>query len=155
MSQFESWDPKSDLETGGPFKAIPTTVPGVHISELLPHTARQMHHMALIRSVSTDLDDHGLANNLVRSGRMTRSATEFPELGAVVAKGLERPDFPLPGHIATMVGAREGEPTTPRTWGPGMRASRWERKREASSTRSCPRECRSPWTAAATIGDAS
>ena len=88
VSQFESWDPKSDLETGGPFKAIPTTVPGVHISELLPHTARQMHHMALIRSVSTDLDDHGLANNLVRSGRMTRSATEFPELGAVVANGL-------------------------------------------------------------------
>ncbi|MFM7928384.1 MAG: DUF1501 domain-containing protein, partial [Pirellula sp.] len=32
ISQFESWDPKKDLETGGPFKAIPTTVPGIHIS---------------------------------------------------------------------------------------------------------------------------
>ena len=118
VSQFESWDPKSDLETGGPFKAIPTTVPGVHISELLPHTARQMHHMALIRSVSTDLDDHGLANNLVRSGRMTRSATEFPELGAVVAKGLERPDFPLPGHIATMVGGAGGRANNAAYLGP-------------------------------------
>jgi len=33
ISQFESWDPKSDLDTGGPFKAIPTSVPGIHISE--------------------------------------------------------------------------------------------------------------------------
>jgi hypothetical protein len=102
ISQFESWDPKPHLETGGPFQAIPTTVPGVHVSELLPHTARQMHRMALVRSLNTRQDDHGLANNLVRSGRMTQSATEYPELGAVVAKGLEKPDFPLPGHIATM-----------------------------------------------------
>jgi len=104
VSQFESWDPKTDLETGGPFKSIPTSVPGIHISELLPYTAQQMHHMALIRSISTDLDDHGLANNIVRSGRTTRSATEYPELGSVVAKGLERSEFPLPGHITTMVG---------------------------------------------------
>ncbi|MBM4002063.1 MAG: DUF1501 domain-containing protein [Planctomycetes bacterium] len=102
ISQFESWDPKSDLDTGGPFKAIPTSVPGIHISELFPHTARQMHRMALVRSMSTGLDDHGLAKNLVRSGRTTRSATEYPELGAVVAKGLERPDDPLPGYIRTM-----------------------------------------------------
>ncbi|MFM7152181.1 MAG: DUF1501 domain-containing protein [Gemmataceae bacterium] len=102
ISQFESWDPKPNLETGGPFKPIKTTVPGVHISELLPHTAKQMHRMALIRSLNTKQDDHGLANNLIRSGRMTQSATEYPELGAVVAKGLERPDFILPGHIATM-----------------------------------------------------
>ena len=103
VSQFESWDPKKDLDTGGPFKAIPTTVPGIHISELLPNTAKQMHHMALIRSINSGLDDHGLANNIIRTGRTTRSATEYPELGSVVAKGLERPDYPLPGHIATML----------------------------------------------------
>ena len=103
VSQFESWDPKKDLDTGGPFKAIPTSVPGIHISELLPNTAKQMHHMALIRSINSGLDDHGLANNIIRTGRTTRSATEYPELGSVVAKGLERPDYPLPGHIATML----------------------------------------------------
>jgi hypothetical protein len=118
ISQFESWDPKSDLETGGPFRSIATSVPGIHISELLPKTAQQLHHMALIRSVSTDLDDHGLANNLVRSGRTTRSATEYPELGAVVAKGLERPDFPLPGHITTMVGGVGGRANNAAYLGP-------------------------------------
>jgi uncharacterized protein (DUF1501 family) len=102
ISQFESWDPKTHLETGGPFKSIPTSVPGIHISELLPHTATRMHQMALVRSISTDLDDHGLATNIIRCGRTTRTATEYPELGAAVARGLERTDFPLPGHIRTM-----------------------------------------------------
>src|ERR1041384_1216456 len=35
-SQFETWDPKPGTSTGGPFAAIPTSVPGVHISELMP-----------------------------------------------------------------------------------------------------------------------
>ena len=43
LSQLESWDPKPGTDTGGPFRAIPTSVPGLHISELLPHTAKQMH----------------------------------------------------------------------------------------------------------------
>src|SRR4051794_5152207 len=39
VSQLESWDPKPGTDTGGPFRAIPTSVPGVHVSELLPYTA--------------------------------------------------------------------------------------------------------------------
>src|SRR6476646_2110211 len=32
-SQLETWDPKPGAATGGPFRAIQTTTPGVHISE--------------------------------------------------------------------------------------------------------------------------
>src|ERR1700681_1068013 len=35
-SQLETWDPKPGAVTGGPFRAIKTSVPGVHISELMP-----------------------------------------------------------------------------------------------------------------------
>ncbi|MFP6649118.1 MAG: DUF1501 domain-containing protein, partial [Pirellulaceae bacterium] len=45
LSQLESWDPKPGTSTGGPFRAISTSVPGVQISELLPKTAEQMHHL--------------------------------------------------------------------------------------------------------------
>ena len=32
MSQLESWDPKPNTQFGGPFRAIPTSVPGIHVS---------------------------------------------------------------------------------------------------------------------------
>ena len=38
-SQLETWDPKPGRPTGGPFAEIPTSVPGVHISELMPQMA--------------------------------------------------------------------------------------------------------------------
>ena len=47
LSQLESWNPKPKTDTGGPFRAIPTSVPGVHISELLPNVAKQMHHLMI------------------------------------------------------------------------------------------------------------
>ena len=34
LSQLESWDPKPGTATGGPFRAIPTSVPGIHISRV-------------------------------------------------------------------------------------------------------------------------
>src|SRR5262245_37808217 len=49
VSQLETWDPKPGTNTGGPFQTIATSVPGTHICELLPHTAKMMHKMALIR----------------------------------------------------------------------------------------------------------
>ena len=58
-SQLETWDPKPGTDTGGPFRSIETSVPGVRISELMPLTAKQMHRMALVRGVNTKEDDHG------------------------------------------------------------------------------------------------
>ena len=41
LSQLESWDPKPKTDTGGPFRAIATATPGIHLCELLPKTALQ------------------------------------------------------------------------------------------------------------------
>src|SRR6188472_661334 len=65
LSQLESWDPKPGTSTGGPFRAIPTSVPGTHICELLPHTAKQMHRLSLIRGINTHEDDHGKGHVLM------------------------------------------------------------------------------------------
>ncbi len=108
LSQLESWDPKPHTKTGGPFRAIPTTVPGVHISELLPLTARQMHRLALIRSINTHEDDHGKGHHLMVTGRVQSPGQAWPELGAVVAKALDTPDRTLPGHIVITPGGGGG-----------------------------------------------
>lgn len=108
LSQLESWDPKPRTDTGGPFRAIPTTVPGIHISELLPLTAQQMQHLCLIRGVNTSEDDHGKGAYMMLHGRRQTPASDFPTLGAVAAKALTPADSPLPGHITVSPGGGGG-----------------------------------------------
>src|SRR5262245_61743980 len=82
VSQLESWDPKPRTDTGGPFRAIPTSVPGVHISELLPHAARQMHRLALVRSIDSNENNHSKGAYLMQTGRRQVPAMDYPHLGA-------------------------------------------------------------------------
>jgi Protein of unknown function (DUF1501) len=108
LSQLESWDPKPGTTTGGPFRAIRTSVPGLHISELLPRTAQQMHRLALIRSINTHEDDHGKGHYLVVTGRRQAPGQAYPEIGAVVARALDEPGRSLPGHIVITPGGGGG-----------------------------------------------
>ena len=108
LSQLESWDPKPGTNTGGPFRAIPTSVPGIHISELLPHTAQQMHHLCLVRGVNTAEDDHAKGTYLMLTGRRQTPAAEYPQIGAVAAKALAPVESPLPGHIVITPGGGGG-----------------------------------------------
>ncbi len=108
LSQLESWDPKPGTDTGGPFRAIPTSVPGIHICELLPQTAQQMHHLCLIRGVNTSEDDHGKGIYMMLTGRRQTPAADYPQLGAVAAKALTPQDSSLPGHILITPGGSGG-----------------------------------------------
>src|SRR5512145_2707612 len=108
LSQLESWDPKPGTDTGGPFRAIPTSVSGIHISELLPLTAQQMQHLCLVRGVNTSEDDHGKGAYMMLHGRRQTPASEYPTLGAVAAKALTPAGSSLPGHIVVTPGGGGG-----------------------------------------------
>lgn len=108
LSQLESWDPKPGTDTGGPFRAIPTSVPGIHICELLPKTAQQMQHLCLVRGVNTSEDDHGKGAYMMLTGRRQNPALDYPQLGAVAAKTLTPTDSSLPGHILITPGGGGG-----------------------------------------------
>lgn len=96
-SQFETWDPKPGTKTGGPFRAISTSIPGVQIGELLPHCAKIIHRLTVVRSVNSGIADHFQGHYALQSGRI---ATGYPVLGSAVAKLLERPDDVLPGYVS-------------------------------------------------------
>jgi uncharacterized protein (DUF1501 family) len=98
-SQLETWDPKPKTDTGGPFRSIETSVPGVRISELLPKTARQMHRLALLRSINTKENDHAKGHYLMHTGRLQTPALVYPHLGSVMARWLADEANPLPGYI--------------------------------------------------------
>ena len=92
MSQLESWDPKPGTEFGGPFDAIPTSVPGIHVSELLPHTARQMHHLALLRGLHTRDEAHSTGVPLIQHAPKSKVQTSlFGLAGALSGKSNGQP----------------------------------------------------------------
>jgi hypothetical protein len=72
---------------------------GVHVCELLPHTAKRMHHIALVRGINTQVNDHGKGAYIMHTGRPPEPATEYPHLGAAMAKLIGGEDNPLPGYI--------------------------------------------------------
>jgi hypothetical protein len=99
-SQLETWDPKPGAATGGPFRAIPTCVPGVHISELMPEMAKRMKHTCIIRSLNTRNGDHGSGAKLMMRGRRDEANLNYPDLGAVLARELGRADSRVPDYVA-------------------------------------------------------
>jgi len=96
-AQQETWDPKPDAPqpARGEFGAIATSVPGVRVSELLPRSARLMHKLAVIRSLSHPNANHVQASLLAMTGHahppsaeargdFPPSPTDFPPFGAVL-----------------------------------------------------------------------
>jgi len=98
-SQLETFDPKPGRPTGGPYRAIPTAEPGIHISELLPKLAARIKHTAIIRSLDTKIADHGQAARLMHIGRRDEPSLRYPDLGAMVARELGRADSRVPDYV--------------------------------------------------------
>jgi hypothetical protein len=90
MSHHDTFDPKPDApaEVRGQYKAIPTCLPGVQISEKLPLMAQVMNKISLVRSGSHNNDHHETATNWVLCGRFGSAFGDFPAIGAVAAHEL-------------------------------------------------------------------
>jgi len=88
--QHDSFDPKPDqpAEIRGSFKTIPTSVPGVHFSELLPRCAQNLSRFSVIRSVYSREAIHEKAKQYIFSGARPNNAFKHPVFGSVVAKEL-------------------------------------------------------------------
>jgi hypothetical protein len=87
ISHHDSFDPKPEAveEIRGKYKTIPSVVPGLHVTELLPNMAKVMDKVALVRSGTHENDHHETASNWVLSGRSGSAFGDHPAIGAVVA----------------------------------------------------------------------
>jgi hypothetical protein len=113
LSQFESFDPKPNTDTGGPFRSISTAVPGIHFSELMPYTAQISDKLAVVRSMFAEKvpGSHGGAREYVVTGRPPQQGP-YPWIGPVYSK-LLADNVDLPGNIHI----------TPSRWGPRQDAA--------------------------------
>jgi hypothetical protein len=99
-SQTDTFDLKPGHANGGPFREIPTSVPGVRISEHLPKIARNMQDIAIIRSMSTREGDHGRGTFLMRTGYLPTGPIQYPTLGSLISKELGEETAPLPNFVS-------------------------------------------------------
>ncbi|HET6424140.1 MAG TPA: DUF1501 domain-containing protein, partial [Planctomycetaceae bacterium] len=90
----ETWDPKPKAveQFRGPFGAIPTSVPGVLFSEMLPESAKVMDQLAILRGVRHFSGDHTKGNHWMLTGfegpdfnKPDNTIQRRPALGSAVA----------------------------------------------------------------------
>lgn len=100
-SHLETFDVKPDApsEVRGPFQPIATNVTGTFISEILPKTATITDKIAIVRSMTSPLGEHGLANQYLLSGYKPTPVLDYPSYGSVVAK-LRGGQHDLPSYVA-------------------------------------------------------
>ncbi len=151
-SHLDLWDmkPEAPAEVRGEFQPIDTSVPGVQVCEHLPMLARQMHHVAQVRSVHHKIVDHNAGAYYALTGRSPVKGSglivkdepdNFPPLGAVLAKlrptekalppFVQLPDimsnlgYDLPGQRSGFLGPAfnpfvAGDPSAPGYTVPGL-----------------------------------
>ncbi len=84
MSHIDTWDPKPGRPTQGELEPIKTSVAGIQISEVFPEVAKQMKHIALIRSIAGTNGDHGRATYQLQTSYNQAANLRHPGLGSVV-----------------------------------------------------------------------
>jgi hypothetical protein len=114
-SHKDTFDLKPGTKDAGEFKPIPTSVPGIEISEHFPQFAQHMQHAALLRGMSTGEGAHGRAKYYMHTGyKEGVGGLVYPSLGSIVSAELGRQEFPLPNFVS--VGNR--------SYGPGFLGAR-------------------------------
>jgi hypothetical protein len=130
-SHLDTWDmkPNAPREVRGEFRSIATRVPGIRVSEHLPHSARVVDRLAIVRSLHHPMTNHNAAAFAALSGRppakgdlelLANDRNDPPCLGSVLSHELpERRGLPtfvalphvmhnvvkLPGQVAGFLGS--------------------------------------------------
>jgi len=88
-THVDTWDmkPEAPSEIRGPYKPISTSVPGVHINELMPRMAKLSQHYTLIRSMThaAPIRNHPDAMHNILCGQ-AKAPDDAPGCGSVMAK---------------------------------------------------------------------
>jgi hypothetical protein len=98
--QHETWDPKPNApaEVRGDLRPISTAVPGFHIGEMMPRTARLTQHICALRAVTTNDNAHSSSGYYMTTGYPHQpngaenakpgAPNDWPCLGALVRRAL-------------------------------------------------------------------
>ncbi|MHB1561578.1 MAG: DUF1501 domain-containing protein, partial [Isosphaeraceae bacterium] len=109
-SHLDTFDmkPEAPVEYRGPFEAIATSVPGLHMCELLPGLARRADRFAVLRALHHESNDHGVAGTIALTGSIAgavglggaiNTQAQRPSTGAIVGRLRPREPGALPPYV--------------------------------------------------------
>lgn len=122
MAHQDLWDMKPDApaEIRGDFMPIPSKVPGIQVSEILPHVAGVTDKLAILRSLTHGDPDHTAGYHVMMTGQhpgfggnFNRNVTNnnmHPSFGSMVAK-LGHTSGSLPPYISVPNFLNSGGPS--------------------------------------------
>lgn len=100
-SHIDMWDPKPDApaEYRGEFGVMPTNVPGIILSDMLPQCARVMDKWSIIRSLHHNDAGHSAGDQILFTGYPSGPSPDvntMPSCGSIVSRQLGHltPDMP-------------------------------------------------------------
>ena len=94
---------------------------GAWVSELLPHTAKVVDELCMVKSMYTEAINHDPAITFLQSGSQIPGR---PSIGAWVSYGLGSDNENLPTFIVLVTKNKGGQPLYARLWGNGFLPSR-------------------------------
>lgn len=103
-SHLDMYDLKPDApsEYRGEFRPISTRVPGIDISEHLPHQAQVMDKMAIVRSAFHTNAGHGMGSQWMMTGYQPSLEVNdniFPSTGSIVSRMLGPVQPGIPAYV--------------------------------------------------------
>ncbi|MCX7422919.1 MAG: DUF1501 domain-containing protein [Planctomycetia bacterium] len=124
VSHVDSYDPKPRLQRdhgkpmpvkvertmfnnngnimGSPFEFTQSGKSGIPVSSMFPHTAKVVDELAIVRSMTSPLNEHAQANFFMHTGFPTMG---YPSAGAWAAYGLGTENRDLPGYVVLQSGS--------------------------------------------------
>ncbi len=102
---------------GSPFSYRQHGQSGIALSELLPHTAKIVDEITMIRSMHTDAINHGPGVTFMQTGSQFGGR---PSIGSWLSYGLGSSNENLPSFVVLVTKDKKGQPLVSRLWGSGF-----------------------------------
>jgi len=99
-SQQHTFDPKR----GGEFRTTLTSVPGIRIVDQLPKLAQCMQDMAIVRSMTTEINGHYDAKYFLHTGYKRTTEFEHPAIGCLASSQIGPMHADLPAFVTIDAG---------------------------------------------------
>ena len=145
--------PKAPAEVRGPFGSIATNAPGLRVCEHLPHTARVMDRLAILRAMHHPMTNHNAAAFATLCGRnplkgdlelLSNDRNDPPCLGATFSAAAAAPAGPAHGGGAAARDVQRGAAPRPGRGLPRLGTRAVPGQRRPRRARLPPRRSRPP-----------